>query len=463
MNLTLLQVLLKNLNKVDIATEHLRRGNHYFKFRPKQKEFADSIDIFNPKEITLTAIYGGAMGGGKSWVAIMLLIELAYLYPGSKWTIVRESLQRCKETVLQDFRIIGKGLYKRLYEAGQMGVFALFPNGSVIEFRGENRAKDPELDAYKSYPTNGFFFEQIEEISEEMYEMGVIRAGRHRIEPMPPQLIIGSINPTNTWARERFFEKWKRGILPSDCIYVPASIKDNPTLFEDKAYMSKFDNLDSATKARYLDGDWDAFKAKNAFAYAFNENKHCVETIEVNKAYPIYLSCDYNHSPCSLTIWQFYENKIRCLYELGSFNGLLDLCRQVKDLIGWDGNELKHIVYVTGDKSGYNHSELIEGNGFAYRIIQTELNLTAYQIVAPRTNPNVLKSRELTNSILEKYPDFLISRVHCPNLVFDMKFVECNDDNEIIKDRNKQAGKSDYLDTLRYFLNTYFSDFVKLS
>lgn len=283
--------------------------------------------------------------------------------------------------------------------------------------------------------------------------------------------MAASINPTNTWARERFYEKWKRNILPSDCIYIPASIKDNPTLFEDKAYMSKFDNLDSATRARYLDGDWDAFKAKNAFAYAFNETKHLdsdVNPIGLNKQYPIYISFDFNHAPCSCTIWQHWDSqngiyqKIRCLYELGSFNGLVDLCRQIQNLIGWDGNELTHVCYVTGDKSGWNKSELIEGNRTAYDIIGKELGLTGYQIVAPQTNPNVLKSRELLNSVLEKHPDLLISRTHCPNLIFDLKFVEAGENNEILKDRNKKEGKADYIDTARYMLNSFHADFVKL-
>jgi hypothetical protein len=72
-----------------------------------------------------------------------------------------------------------------------------------------------------------------------------------------------------------------------------------------------------------------------------------------------------------------------------------------------------------------------------------------------------MKSRELTNSILEKHDDFMIDH-SCERLIFDLKFVESNDKHDIVKDRNKEEGKADFLDNFRYYINTYHQDFVRL-
>lgn len=196
------------------------------------------------------------------------------------------------------------------------------------------------------------------------------------------------------------------------------------------------------------------------WAHAFNESKHTGIT-ELNPLEPLYLSFDFNHSPVTCTVWQHYDKKIRCLRELYSNNGLSDLCSKIKTLTGEKDGQLEKIVYVTGDMSGYAHSALVEANRTAYDIIKSELYLGRYGVQAPRSNPSLMKSRELVNSILEKHPDFIIDK-SCQRLIFDLKFVEADDKHQIVKDRNKEAGKADFLDSCRYFISTYFSTWVRL-
>jgi len=117
---------------------------------------------------------------------------------------------------------------------------------------------------------------------------------------------------------------------------------------------------------------------------------------------------------------------------------------------------------VTGDRSGWNQSELLDGNRSAYDIIKAGLNLTPYQIKAPLTNPNLFKSRELVNSLFQNYPHIRIAKYHCPGLIHDLKFVEADDNHKIIKNRNKPEGKADLIDCWRYLVNTLFQNFIKI-
>lgn len=240
--------------------------------------------------------------------------------------------------------------------------------------------------------------------------------------------------------------------------------KENPFIPASEIEEAK-NQLDTYTYLQEFEGESIDHSAMN-WAYAFTESKHTADSkddrIQRNKSEPLYISFDFNHSPVTCTIWQHYDNKIRCLHELGTNNGLIDLCRLIRELIGWENGELKTIVFVTGDMSGWSHSALVEGNRTAYDIIMAELNLSKYSVQAPRSNPNQMKARELVNSILEKHPDILIDKVHCPRLIFDLRFCEANDKHEIVKDRNKEAGKADYLDNFKYYLNSYHQNFVRL-
>ena len=66
---------------------------------PKQKEF---IEAALSGEYSYL-MYGGAAGGGKTYVTMAIAIMLAKFYPGSRSFVVRESLPRLKKTSIKSF------------------------------------------------------------------------------------------------------------------------------------------------------------------------------------------------------------------------------------------------------------------------------------------------------------------------------------------------------------------------
>lgn len=51
--------------------------------------------------------------------------------------------------------------------------------------------------------------------------------------------------------------------------------------------------------------------------------------------------------------------------------------------------------------------------------------------------------------------------IHHVGLIRDLKYVQVDDEQSIIKDRQDETRKADHLDNFRYLINTFKGDFVK--
>lgn len=404
--------------------------------------------------------YGGAVRGGKTSLILTILYFLARKYNNSRWHILRESYTDLEDTTIPSWdKFYSDSKHVATTIRSRNNYHINFINGSKIFFKSESFVQDPLLSWMDGLETNGIFLEQMEGLSEKCFNKSLERIGSWYIEDMPPALLFGSFNPTQQWVKHKIYEPFKKGTLNKRYCFVEALPTDNP--FVTGEQWEAWANMDSLSYSQRIQGNWDAFAAANSWAYAFNETKH-TGSLVANYSEPFYISFDFNHSPVTCTIWQHYDNRIRCLTEFGTNEGISSLCEKIRNYIGWHNEELEYICYVTGDMSGWARSALLEGNRHAYDEITDGLGLTKYQIQSPKSNPNLLKSRELVNSVLEKHPDFLIDKTHCPNLIFDLKFCESDEKHQIVKDRNRKEGKADFLDSMRYFLNTYHNDFVKV-
>lgn len=441
---------LSRTSRFQLETDVLKRGLHIFDFQPKQLQLADHVDIFTRTDKKKIAIYGGAMGGGKTYVCLGLFIELALLYPGSIWTVVRESRRRCEDTVVIDFKKMAKGLYK---EFNAQKLIATFHNGSRIDFKGENIDKDPDLDSFKSYGTNGVFIEQLEEVQKKMLQMALLRVGRNIIDPMPPQILLASINPSITWVKDDIYKPAMDGTLPKDIKYIVAKLPDNKYLFQDPAYMSTFDNLDDITKKRYLDGDWSSFAIDKPWAYTFSESNISPQ-IALNPNLTVYLSFDFNINPMTCTVHQFGPGWYYTLREFRIRNaGTEELCKQIL------GSEIGHCHFmVTGDPSGMARKTVAGAHTNDFKIIKDVLRLTDGQMKLPSTKYKSLsESRTLTNSIFSRHPDRKI-HPNCEYLVKDLQFVEGKPNDHLDK---SDPDMGHLLDTQRYMDSAFFYDFIK--
>jgi len=421
-----------------------------FEPHPKQREFVEAVFSFKHRFL----LFGGAAGGGKSFVSLAILIMLAKIFPGSKSHVVRESLPTLKRTTIPSFfKLCPKKFIKNYNQSDQV---VTFTNGSTLSFFPENYVQDKNLTRFDGLETNFFLIEEGQECQEKTFEKCKLRAGRHIIpglEHQPKPMILVTCNPSQNWTKKVFHEPAKNGTLGDQYFYLQSLMKDNPSLTEE--YLEGLENIDEVTRAIFVDGDWDVVDVGRPYAYSFRKNKHVRPDLQINKNEPIILSFDFNVDPITCIAGQSYGNTIRILKEFRLTNSdIFQLCQHVRSTFG------DQFFIITGDASGQNRSAMTSGALNYYRIIQKELDLPKSAFKVPTFNPGAKNARVLMNSVLERHGDFLID-ASCLWTINDLQFVEVDEAGEMKKDRTNENKKADLLDCLKYYLWTFHSTFIK--
>lgn len=421
-----------------------------FEPHKKQSEFIHAV--FSGEYRCL--LYGGAAGGGKSFVSLAILVLLSKLYPGSKWFVVRESLPTLKRTTIPSFFKLCPRHFIRNYNQTEQTV--TFTNGSQIVFFPENFYQDKNLTRFDGVECNGFLIEEGQEIQEKTFNKALLRAGRHIIPGInkadqPKPLILVTCNPSNNWTKTLFHEPFIEGNLNPDYFYLRATMSDNPSLSEE--YLSGLENLDDVTKAVFVRGEWNIVDVDRPFAYSFDRKKHVRVGLELSPIEPVRISFDFNVDPITAVCGQSFEDKIHILKEYRlRHSDIYELCERILN----DFSD--HYLIVTGDASGSNRSAMTRGATNFYQIIKQELDLSKNQIRVPSINPSLKNSRVLTNSILQNHGKIFVD-ASCQYLIDDLESVEVNDKGEI--EKSKDARKTHLLDGFRYYLWTFHHDFLK--
>lgn len=212
--------------------------------------------------------------------------------------------------------------------------------------------------------------------------------------------------------------------------------------------------LDELTfECEYMAEDVDI--VNKPFCYAFEEKKHVGEC-EYSNNHELYLSFDFNKDPITCLAIQHYDGKIRVIkaFKL-PMSDIYELCDQIT---AYYPNAL---FIVTGDGTGRNGSALVKDNINYYTVIRNKLQLNSQQIKVPSVNPRIEENRVLVNSMLQNYP-IVIDKANAKDLIFDLKYVEVDENADIIKDRSTEQAKADLLDCFRYYLNTFHRGFLKM-
>ena len=193
--------------------------------------------------------------------------------------------------------------------------------------------------------------------------------------------------------------------------------------------------------------------ANNPFAYAFEEDKHIVDC-EYNELDHLYLSFDFNVDPITCIAVQHNSGCIKIIDEFALKNSdIYNLCDQIV------AKYPKASFIITGDATGANRSALTSGNYGYYDVVQRKLNLSNNQMQQPHVNPSIRDTRVLLNSLLQNYCFQINSK--CINTIRDLKYVEVDEDADIIKDRRSDTRKSDLLDCVRYYCATFHRNWLR--
>ncbi|PIZ12978.1 MAG: hypothetical protein COY53_07285 [Elusimicrobia bacterium CG_4_10_14_0_8_um_filter_37_32] len=266
------------------------------KFQPKQWDASELIDS---RERGQYLFYGGAKGGGKSYLGRAKLIDCCLRYAGIAAVIVRktypELLANHIRKLFQEYSFI-----KNWYKAAEKTVY--FPNGSTLELKHLSTTDD--VYNYQGIEYDIIFLDEATQHEEEVFKiLKTSLRSDPRIRDKYPEfkpffLLTG--NPGgigHTWCKRLFID---RMFLPNendkDYHFIQAKLWDNLLFMNaNPEYLSNLQELPDDLRRAYLDGDWTVFLGQ--FFVDFRKEVHGIEPFQVDKEWTKIFALDWGYSP----------------------------------------------------------------------------------------------------------------------------------------------------------------------
>lgn len=203
-------------------------------------------------------LYGGAAGGGKSFLGCLWIIICCLKYPQSRWLIGRAKLATLRKTTLKTFFEVAASLGLKEgehYKFNQVQNEIRFFNGSEIILKDLfSYPADPDFDSLGSLEIAGAFIDEANQISEKAKNIVMSRI-RHKLDSfgISPKLLM-SCNPSRGWLYSEFYKKTIDNTIELHKKFIQSLITDNP--FITKHYITGLQRQDEITKQRLLFGNW---------------------------------------------------------------------------------------------------------------------------------------------------------------------------------------------------------------
>lgn len=283
------------------------RYDKVWKPHKKQEEFIRLPFSF------FEALYGGAVGGGKSELLYMLPIVYGFhKVPGFHGALFRETYPQLEASLI----LRAVPIYKLLgatYDAQKH--VCTFPSGAIIRFsylENDQDARDHDTNEYQYLG-----FDELTAFNEFRYTYLTSRV-RSTI-PGIPALVRSATNPGNIghlWVRKRFVESAPQGGVrlydsESDTsrIFIKALLTDNPHLLtKDPGYLKRLRLLPQSEQRAKIYGDWWVFAGQvfgewrdPFFGAKFSDEPdnacHVIEDFTPPIWMPRVIACDWGYHP----------------------------------------------------------------------------------------------------------------------------------------------------------------------
>jgi len=367
-------------------------------FRPTKKQW-EAHQLLESNRIVL---YGGAIRGAKSYWGCMEIVHYCFEYPNSRWLMLRETLPVIKNTLLKTFteNFLNNGLADYVKDFNQQSLTLTWNNGSQIIFMAEGYDTDKELNRFRGLEINGAFIDEVNEIQEITFDKVVERSGSWFHSPGCPTKILMSCNPSNGWVKERFYNKWRDGLLPDGVAYIQAKITDNPYIPSD--YMESLKMLPRYQYEAFVEGNWDIqLKTGGEFYKCFELDKHIAST-KYNPELPLHISWDDNVNPyLPLGVFQIVGKELRMIDEIAGISPNNTIKAVCAEFIRRYPNHNAGL-FVYGDKTADKQDTKLESGYNFYRLVMDYLREYKPSLRLLNSNPSVAMRGMWINTVLEK-------------------------------------------------------------
>ena len=208
---------------------------------------------------TTEVLFGGAAGGGKSWVGCAWLILMCLKYPRTRYLMGRSKLDSLKKTTLNTFFEVcstwGVKADEHYNFNGSTNIIT-FKNGAEIILKDLFLyPSDRNFDSLGSLEITAAFIDEANQITEKANNIVASRL-RYKLDEnnLIPKLLM-TCNPAKNWAYTEFYRPAQEGKIKPYRKFIQSLVGDNTYI--SKHYEKQLDELDELTRQRLLFGNWE--------------------------------------------------------------------------------------------------------------------------------------------------------------------------------------------------------------
>lgn len=326
--------------------------------------------------------YGGAAGGGKSYLARAVATFAALHWPGSTGIIFRRTFPEVRDNHIVTFRsevpdtIDGQRVYKYLAQDKAIE----WSNGSRTLFG--YLEQDDDVYRYQGAAYDLMIFEEATHYS--WFQVSWLTG--NRLRSSVPGTVPFALYPTNpgnrghAWFKRLFIDRDFRSDLNEDSAdygFVQAKIEDNSALLtNDPGYLKKLNQLPEPLRSQLKGGDW---QAGTVTALDIRRDSHLIPSFDIPKHWQRFNSFDwgFNH-PFSFGHFATDEDGVTYLVDTVRGRHLKDF--EIIERISMAGLDLTHSKYTVAGLDCWHehkaHSQKDSQETTAERFSKAEIPLT---------------------------------------------------------------------------------------
>lgn len=295
--------------------------------------------------------YGGARGGGKSWVLDRKLILLCFRYPRYRALLLRRTYREVIQNHVEPMMQLLAGVCK--YNKSDNVI--VFPNGSRIILGYVNTEND--VLQYQGNEYDCIAFDEATQIREEWIKK--ICASCRGINDYPKRIYY-TCNPSGVshgYIKRLFIDrKYEAYENPEDYNFIQALVTDNPVLMETNPdYVRFLESLPPVLKEAWMNGRWDVFEGsyfsemretpdprmceEHGVTIADAEREHLwthvIKPFEIPKDWKIYAGYDWGYGKPFCMSWYAIDYD-GCAYNILELYGCTN---QPNEGLRWSNEE----------------------------------------------------------------------------------------------------------------------------
>jgi len=275
------------------------KKSELYNFTEKQKTAQHAVKKYK------YTLYGGAMGGGKSYWLRWMLISLLLTWAKKGIENVEVGLF-CEDYPTLKDRQISKiekefpkwmGTFHSDHKAhGKCFILEPEYGSGIIKLRN--------LDDPSKYQSAEFAAIAVDELTKNEFETFEDLRNRLRWTGIEDVKFLAGTNPGgigHAWAKKYWMDKDfpPEETESNEFAYIQAKADDNPYLAE--SYLKQLDSLSPDKRKAFRDGDWDIFKGQ--YFSEFRREIHVVEPFTIPHDWRKFLMLDYGYTKPSAVYW----------------------------------------------------------------------------------------------------------------------------------------------------------------